>query len=125
MSANQATYPVRVMGRLLGGSASGFYAWVKRPPSAPALADIGLLAKIHAIHRRSNGTYGARPIHAELADDHQIHVGCKRIARLMRGAKLRGVQPERFVVTTVSDPMADRALDKVEGCFTAAGPDRL
>jgi putative transposase len=125
MSANQATYPVRVMGRLLGVSASGFYAWLKRPQSARAQADIGLLAKIHAIHRRSHGSYGARPIHAELADDHQIFVGCKRVARLMRGAKLRGVQPPRFVVTTVSDPAADRALDKVERCFTADGPDRL
>ena len=53
MKANQATYPVRVMGRLLGVSASGFYAWAGRPPSARAVEDIGLTALIHAIHRRS------------------------------------------------------------------------
>lgn len=125
MSAHQATYPVRVMGRLLGVSASGFYAWLKRPPSARALADIAITAKIHAIHRRSEGTYGAPSIHAELADDHRIFVGCKRVARLMRLAKLKGLQPPRYVVTTVSDPAADRALDKVQRQFSADGPDRL
>ena len=125
MKAHQATYPVRVMGRLLGVSASGFYAWLKRPLSVRARADIALTAKIHAIHRRSDGTYGAPTIHAELADDHQTFVGRKRVARLMRLAKLKGLQPKRFVVTTVSDPTADRALDKVERRFTAKGPDRL
>ena len=84
MKANQATFPVRVMSRLLGVSASGFYAWVQRPLSARAVEDIGLTALIHAIHRRSNGAYGAPSIHAELADDHNRRVGKKRVARLMR-----------------------------------------
>lgn len=125
MSAHQATYPVRVMGRLLGVSASGFYAWLKRPPSARSLADIALTAKIHAIHRRSGGTYGAPSIHAEFADEHQIFVARKRVARLMRLADLKGLQAPRYVVTTVSDPAGDRALDKVQRQFTADGPDRL
>ena len=77
MKANQATFPVRVMSRLLGVSASGFYAWVQRPLSARAVEDIGLTALIHAIHRRSNGAYGAPSIHAELADDHNRRVGKK------------------------------------------------
>ena len=55
MKANQATYPVRVMSRLLGVSASGFYAWANRPASARAVADISLTALIQAIHRRSGG----------------------------------------------------------------------
>ncbi len=112
MNANQATNPVRVMGRLLGVSASGFYAWMNRPPSARALADIALTAKIHAIHRRSGGAYGAPSIHAELADDYQTRVGKKRVARLMRTAGLAGLQLRRFVTTTVSDPTADRAVDQ-------------
>ena len=125
MNANQATYSVRVMGRLLGVSASGFYAWMNRPPSARALADIALTAKIHAIHRRSGGAYGAPSIHAELADDYQTRVGKKRVARLMRTAGLAGLQLRRFVTTTVSDPTADRAVDQVDRQFTADGPDRL
>ena len=125
MKANQATYPVRVMGRLLGVSASGFYAWAGRPPSARAVEDIGLTALIHAIHRRSDGAYGAPSIHAELADDHHRRVGKKRVARLMRAARLQGLRPRRFVTTTIGDPTADRALDQVDREFTAAGPDRL
>ena len=125
MKANQATFPVRVMSRLLGVSASGFYAWVNRSASARAVEDIGLTALIHAIHRRSGGAYGAPSIQAELADDHQRRVGTKRVARLMRAAGLQGLQLRRFVTTTVGDPAADRAVDQVDRQFTADGPDRL
>lgn len=125
MKAHQATYLVRVMGRLLGVSASGFYAWKNRKPSRRALKDIALTAKIHAIYRRSGEAYGAPSIHAELADDHDIRVGRKRVARLMRAAGLKGLQPAKFVTTTVADPAADRALDKVDRQFSAEGPDRL
>jgi putative transposase len=123
--ANQATHKVRVMCRLLRVSASGFYAWTKRPLSARARADLALTAKIHAIHRRSNGAYGAPSIHAELADDHDLHVGCKRVARLMRAAHLRGVTPKAFVCTTISDDHQAVAHDLVKRNFIADGPDRL
>jgi len=125
MKANQATFPVRVMSRLLRVSASGFYAWVSRPPSARAVEDIGLTALVHAIHRRSGGAYGAPSMHAELADNYQRRVGPKRVARLMRAAGLHGLQARRFVTTTVNDPTADRARDQVDRQCTAAGPDRL
>lgn len=125
MKANQATHPVRVMCRLLKISASGFYAWEGRPLSRRAREDIALTVKIHTIHRRSKGAYGAPMIHAELADDHAIHVGCKRVARLMRAASLRGVSPKRFVRTTLSDCDSVVASDLVDRKFDASGPDRL
>ena len=98
MKAHQATYPVRVMSRLLGVSASGFYAWLKRAPSRRALQDIALTAKIHAIHRHSGGAYGAPSIHAELADDHGARIGRKRAARLMRAG------PESWTITLITKP---------------------
>jgi putative transposase len=125
VKANQATHPVGVMCRLLKVSRSGFYAWLERPKCARALKDLALTAKIEMIHRRSRDTYGARNIHAELADDYGIRVGCKRVARLMRAAHLRGATLRRFVVTTQPDPAGTRAIDLVDRQFYADGPDQL
>jgi putative transposase len=125
VKANQATYPVRVMCRLLGVSASGFYAWDGRAPSRRSLQDIALTVKIHSIHRQSRECYGAPRIHAELADEHGIHVGRKRVARLMRAARLRGVSRRRFVRTTVADIHADLPPDLVDRNFRISQLDRL
>lgn len=125
MKANQATHSVRVMCRLLQVSKSGFYAWDRRPLCERARVDIAVTAKIHAIHRRSRGAYGSPSIHAELADEHGLHVGRKRVARLMRAAGLRGVQPTAFVCTTIRDIDQTVATDRVDRQFTAMGPDRL
>lgn len=100
------TLPVRVMCRLLQVSASGFYAWQDRPMSARRRADIGLAARIHEIYRRSKGRYGSPNIHAELQDDHDVHVGRKRMARLMREEGLKSIVAPTYVVTTTPDGAA-------------------
>jgi putative transposase len=125
VKANQATHPVGVMCRLLQISRSGFYAWLERPMSERARTDLMLTGEIEAIHRRSKGVYGSPNIHAELADDHGIRVGRKRVARLMRAAGLRGATLRRYVVTTQPDLQAPRAIDLVERQFYSEGPDRL
>jgi HTH-like domain len=90
VSENRARYPIAVMCRVLDVSASGYYAWVKRPPSMRAVTDAALTAKIHAAHVASNGTYGAPRLQIDLAEA-GIRVGRKRVARLMRNAGLVGV----------------------------------
>jgi putative transposase len=64
-------------------------------------------------------------IHAELADEHGIRVGRKRVARLMRDAGLRGATLRRFVVTTVSAPPPRGVPDLVKRRFCADRPNRL
>jgi putative transposase len=125
VKVNQATHAVGTMCRLLGISRSGFYAWMDRPISPRRHEDLSLTAKIAAIHRRSRDTYGAPNIHAELADEHGIRVGRKRVARLMRESGLRGATLRKYVVTTLSDPQAKRREDLVERRFFADAPDRL
>jgi len=125
VKVNQATHSVGKMCRLLGISRSGFYAWAQRPMCERRRFDLMLTGKIAAIHRRSRGTYGSPNIHAELADDHGIRVGRKRVARLMRAAGLKGATLRRYVVTTTSDPWAEKPVDLVEREFYATAPDRL
>ena len=75
------------------------------PPSARATADAELSACIGEIHRRSRETYGAPRVHAELKE-RGIRVGCKRVARPMRAAGLKGVSRRNWIVTTVRDRQA-------------------
>jgi putative transposase len=122
--ANQAQYPVQTMCRLLGISPSGYYAWSSRPRSKRAQADEALLDEVRSIHQRSRGTYGAPRIHAELAA-HGTHVSRKRVARLMREAKLQGASRRRQFSTTVRDRGRRPAPDLVERHFAAEGKDQL
>jgi putative transposase len=116
-------HPVATLCRVLGVSSSGYYAWSKRSLSRRAKDDAVLIERIRAIHAASKGTYGAPRIHAELQAN-GIHVGKKRIARLMRQAGLIGVSRRRFVTTTVRDG-ARQAPDLVERDFTAERPNML
>jgi putative transposase len=124
VSANQAVYPIRSVSRVLGVSPSGFYAWRKRPPSKREQADEMLTQQIKKIHQKSKGTYGAPRIHAELAEQ-GLHVGRKRVARLMRAADLQGVSRRKAPRTTQRRPEAQPAPDLVQRDFTASHPNEL
>jgi len=86
--SHQATHPIATQCRVLGVSASGYYAWAVRPASARATADAALMEQIRVIHTRSRGTYGERRVHAERSRRSASSVGRKRIARLMRALGL-------------------------------------
>lgn len=121
---NQADFPVRAICRVLGLSPSGYYAWLRRPPSARSLADDALLTEIRRIHDFSRRTYGRPRMHAELRDEGHA-INHKRVGRLMRIGGIRGATRRRKWRTTTRDPEARPAPDLVERNFTATGPDRL
>lgn len=108
-------FDVRLMCPLLEVSPSGYYAWRKRPPSERALADERLLLNIRIAHAKSDETYGAPRVQRELKDA-GIHVGTKRVARLMREDGLKGRAPRRTRPRTTDSahdhPIAPNLLDR-------------
>ena len=125
MKTNQADHPVRVLCRVLGLSPSGYYAWLKRPPSARAMRDEALRERIGTIFEENRRVYGRPRIHAELQQAGE-RVGGKRVGRLMREAGIQGASRRRFKPrTTQRDRNARPAPDLVDRDFRAEAPDRL
>jgi transposase InsO family protein len=108
----------------LGVSASGFYAWHQRPPSARAVADRRLRVQLRAAHAASRGTYGSpRLQHALRAEG--VDVGRNRVRRLMHLDDLVGRPRRRFRVTTVADPTAVAAPNHLNQSFAPTKPNRI
>ena len=105
---------------LLSVSRSAFYDRLAHTPSAREISDAELLERIEAIHGGSNGTYGAPRILDELREE-GVHVGKKRVARLMIQAGLAGRCRRRSRRTTFADPEA-KALNLLARQF---GPQNL
>jgi putative transposase len=123
--ANQADFPVRTQCRVLDISASGYYAWLERPPSQRALANAVMTERIRTIHAESDATYGMPKVRAELMDQGET-ISRKRVARLMQQAGLQGVSRRRgFTITTRREAGSPKAPDLVKRQFVAEGPNRL
>jgi putative transposase len=64
-------------------------------------------------------------VHAELALEHGVRVGEKRVARLLAGAGLEGIPARRKARTTLCVAGVRCAPGLVERDFDASAPDRL
>ena len=121
----KAHHDVTVLCQLLKVSRSGFYAWLRRPPSARASADQVLTEQICTAFEDNRKVYGSPRIHAELTDA-GVQVGRKRIARLMRQAGIVGChRRKRSFSITKQNPKAQAAPDLVDRKFVATRPNQL
>lgn len=115
-------YPVKKMCLWSQVSASGFFAWLKRPQSATAARRTELLVLITAIFEVSDQTYGYRRIHAQLARQ-DVQCGPELVRRLMRDAGLVACQPQAWRAgLTESDGQQHDIPDLLEQDFTADRP---
>jgi putative transposase len=122
IDVEKASYPMRILCRVLRVSRSGYYAWRARKPSTRALEDERLRPKIVEAFETGRGTYGSPRVRDERVDQ-GFEIGRKRVARLMREMGLQGVTPRKFRVTTDSDhdhPIAENVLARN---FEASGPN--
>jgi putative transposase len=123
VAAYASEYPVTVLCRVLGLARSGYYAWRKRPLSGRARQDQELTAQIRTIFSDSRQTYGSPRVHAELRTARPC--SRKRVARLMRQAKLLARPRRRSVRTTDSKHAEPVAPNLLARAFTAPEPNRI
>lgn len=119
----KANHEVRRMCRLLGVSASGYYASCRRPVCLREQEDARLSELISAVHQRTRCIYGAPRIWDELKYDHGVHCSRKRVFRLMRQLGIRGTHRRRYRKTTERSPDLALAPDLMNRNFTASRPD--
>lgn len=101
IDAEKANYPIILMCKCLSVSRSGYYAWLRRAPSARSREDEQLKPKIVASHKASRGTYGSPRIHQDLVEGGE-RVSRKRVHRLMGELEIEGIPKRRFRATTDS-----------------------
>ena len=123
IDANRATFPVRMMCRLLDVKSGGYYAWRRREPSRTTVENERLKAEIATIHAESDGVYGSPKVRDELLERGQ-QVGRHRVARLMRELGLYGCPKKRYKVTTDSRHNLLVADNHIARDFTATAPNQ-
>ena len=120
-----AEHELAVLCAVLDVTRSGYHAWVRAGASERAQTDARLLPKITELHRLHQGRYGAPRIQDQLTKQGLKH-GCKRIARLMKQAGLRGLSPKRYVPqTTQSDHDQPIAPNRLAERAASTGPNQI
>jgi putative transposase len=106
----------------LGVSRSGYYEWRSRPESATARRREELKVVVRHFFEVSDGTYGYRRIHADLADA-GVPAGPELVRDIMRELGLVPCQPRPWRAgLTEQDGAAGPIPDLVARDFTAAAP---
>jgi transposase InsO family protein len=104
-------------------SASGYYAWCRRPESAHRQRDRQLRVLIRASFDTSKQRYGSPRVHEDLVEQ-RVHVSRKRVIRLMQEEGLKARARKRFKCTTISDHDQPVAANLLNRQFTAAAPNQ-
>jgi transposase InsO family protein len=117
----EGNYPVGSMCRWAKVSRSGYYEWRGRGPSATQLRRRRLAALVAWSFEASDGTYGYRRIHADLARCGQ-HADAETIRQVMRDLGLVACQPRPWRPTTTIAGDASTLPDLLGRDFTAQAP---
>jgi len=110
------------MCRALSVSASGYYAWLARKPSAHSLKDNVLTKKIKTIFEDEKSRAGGPRITRRLKTEGE-QVGKHRVARIMREQGWRAKAAKKFKATTNSNHHLPVAANLLQQDFSASRPN--
>ena len=121
---HRCRWPVQVMCRVLKVTRSGFYAWLKRKPSARQIRREQLLARIRVAHAEHRELYGSPRVHRAMLVNGEV-VSRNTVAKLMRAANIRAKTRRRYVPRTTDSthrqPVADNVLNSDPRALMAQG----
>jgi transposase InsO family protein len=124
MKRMRLQYPMPLLERLLGVSASGYYAWQDRPLSNRDREELRLELEIRAADLRTRQTYGPERLQHELAE-HGIRVGICRIRRIRKKLGIICKQKRKFKATTNSAHKLPVAANKLKQQFDVLEPNKI
>ena len=121
---HRATWPLPVLCDALGVSRSGFYAWVRREPSARAVRHTRIGAIVRTSFLASDRTYGARRVWRDVLEAGH-RVGQHQVEHLMRAQALRA-RPRRrgLPIDRGTRPSVAPAANVLDRQFTASAPNQ-
>ncbi len=120
---HRRSYPLALMCRILQVSASGFYDWSDRRPSARQQRRDKIAQAAGRSHFESNRIYGYRKVWQDLAEQ---KIGCcsETVRRVLQELGLFSRTKRKFLTTTDSNhcqPVAENVLDRD---FSATAPNQ-
>jgi len=118
----QTVFSIQAMCRVLQVSRSGYYEFLKRPPSCRNLEDDELRPLVKVAFEKGRKNYGTRRIKRDLKKQDVI-VSRRRIGRLMREENLHVQTKRKFKATTNSKHDKPIAPNLLKRDFTANTPD--
>ncbi len=117
----RGNFPIRPLCGAMRVSVSGFYDWLKRPPSDRAVEQLQVVTALRAAHKRGRGFYGPKKLQDELRDE-GLEMGINRIRRLRRKYGIYCLQKKRFRATTQSAHRYPVAPNLLGQCFATTRP---
>jgi putative transposase len=116
-------YPVSLMCRVLEVSASGFYDWLNRKPSAQQQRRDKIARAANEFYFQSHRIYGYRKVWQDLLEAGIICCD-ETVRRIMSELGLYSRIKRKFVVTTDSDHHEPVAANVLERDFNASEPNQ-
>jgi transposase InsO family protein len=120
---HQSAFSIGRMCRVMGVSPRGLRAFRSRPASRRQRSDLVTLAHIKEQSRLSLGSYG-RPRMTEELKEIGLHIGHRRVGRLMRQNGISVVRTRKHKVTTDSNHKFNIAPNLLDRNFTADQPNQ-
>jgi putative transposase len=113
-----------MMCALYGVTRGGFYAWSARRPCERHSQDARLMERIRQVHARSRGYYGSPRVARQLRCEGEA-VGRRRVARLMRGARLQGRSARRYHRSMVRQRAFFASVPNQQRSYVTQAPNQV